>query len=181
MKITADLTTEQGFPTAPKGGYRGHIETLKNQIKNAPQDSFRDMTPNDEANLASILRGGGSVMLAVTWKLDDAPSDFKGSIFDNVMVAGTSKAGNPISPFRVCDYINALGVEWTCLECNQTGYRQFVVQKGKHFCPNCAKAAKFDFDSASWQGRRAFLEVDIGVDQKGGERNEISSVRALVS
>jgi hypothetical protein len=160
-KLSATLETAQGFQTLPKDTYEAHIHNVE----------------------VKTIADTGATMLAVQWKPEGEKvgGDFRGTIFDNVMVSGMSRKGEPLGTQRLCDYISALGVEWQCNTCGQSTTKRFVQEKGQYLCPNCGKVAKFDFDPDLWQGKRALIQVDIGKDQKGEDRNEVGRVRPLAA
>jgi hypothetical protein len=184
-KLTATLETAQGFSILAKDTYPAHIDQVTTKIRESFTSDFRDMVDGDEQHIARYLGDRGAIMLSVQWKPEgDKAPDFVGSIFDNVMVAGVSgpkskHPGEPLSTQRLCDYVNALGVSWTCGNCGVESTHKFVIDKGKYFCPGCGKPASFDFDTATWQGKRASIQVDIGKDNKNEDRNEVGKVRAL--
>ncbi len=185
MKLTATLENAQGFQVLTKDTYPAHIDKVEQKIRENATGDFRVMTDDDMQHLQRFMDAGGAIMLSVYWKPEgEKAPDFIGSIFDNVMVMGKSgaKSKNPgaeLRTDRLCDYINALGVEWDCSNCGKTSTSRFVIEKGKYFCPSCGKPAKFDFDTVSWQGKRALIQVDIGKDNKGEDRNEVGKVRPL--
>jgi hypothetical protein len=157
-KLSATLETAQGFSVLAKDTYPAHIHNVE----------------------VKTVADTGATMLAIQWKPEgEKAGDFMGTVFDNVMVAGRSKKGEPLRTDRLCDYINALGVEWDCKACGQSTTKKFVMEKGHYFCPNCGKAAMFDFDPDLWSGKRALIQVDIGKDNKGEDRNEVGKVRPL--
>jgi hypothetical protein len=183
-KLTATLEAAQGFSILEKDNYPGHIHNVQSQVRESFEGAFRDILPDED--VSRYLADRGAIMLKVQWKPEgEKAGEFIGTIFDNVMVAGVSGAkaktnpGATLSTNRLCDYINALGVPYDCQVCGQTSTKKFVIEKGKYFCPNCGKPAKFDFDPETWTGKRAMLSVSVGADNKGEPRNEIDKVRPL--
>jgi hypothetical protein len=158
-KLSATLETAVGFSILPKDTYPAHIHNVE----------------------VKTIADTGATMLAVQWKPegDKVGGEFRGTVFDNVMVSGMSRKGEPLGTQRLCDYISALGVEWDCKSCGKSSTSKFKVERGQYFCPNCGKSANFDFDPDSWQGKRALIQVDVGKDNKGEDRNEVGKVRAL--
>lgn len=184
-KLTATLENAQGFSILEKDDYPAHIHNVTHRVRESLNGDFRDMTDDDVQHLQRYFDDKGALMLAVQWKPEgDKVGDFMGTVFDNVMVAGYSgaKAKNPgeiLRTDRLCDYINALGVEWDCSACGQSTTKKFVTERGKYFCPNCGKPAKFNFDTDLWQGKRALIQLSVGKDNKGADKNDVGKVRAL--
>src|SRR5208282_3679399 len=157
-KLSADLATAQGLSVFPKDIYPAHIDKVESKLS----------------------KGSGAQMLSVRWKPEgEKAGDNPGMIFDNVMVSGRSNAGDPVRTDRLCDYINALGIEWDCSACGATSTKRFVVQNGKYFCPACGKTAVFTFDPDLFQGKRALIQVDIEKGQNDEDRNTEKRVRPL--
>jgi hypothetical protein len=157
-KISADTSTAQGFTVLAKDNYTAYVEAAEQ----------------------ASTEGGAGTYIKVRWKPDDHKAgEFLGSVFDNVMVSGRSKKGNELRTDRLCDYINALHVEWDCGLCGKTNTGPFVIEGGKYFHPCCGKHGAFTFDPDLWQGKRALIQVDIGKDNKGEDRNEVGKVRPI--
>lgn len=125
----------------------------------------------------------GALMLSVGWKPDKGEdAENFNWVWENVFVAGKSKAGNDLRTDGLFDHLDALRSprDYTCCgkEDDQTPFR---VEKGKYFCPHCgAQPQQVLFDPELWVERRARIKLDIGKDFKSDDPiNEVKAVAPI--
>ena len=113
-------------------------------------------------------------MLNVTLTVQSGPFANK-RVFppDHVMLGGTTEKGDKQDLRRLCDYINATGIEWKCMGCGTSGARRKFIKDDraqKYLCPDCRKPAGFAYDTDH------FLNKDVKVllnQEKGFNSDEM--------
>ena len=93
---------------------------------------------------------------------------------------GVDKNGNPVNLDKLCRYLNALSVEWTCKNCGKTGSsprQKFVIEKDKMYATCCSTSPQIEFDPDLWVNKRIKVRLDISKMPNSDE--ETNNVRGI--
>jgi hypothetical protein len=146
--MSAELEDAQGFGPVPKGWYSCEITEKEDETTsktNAP-------------------------MIAITLTINAGELKNK-RVFPpyRVMAGGVTEKGDRHNLGRLCELINATGIEWKCGGCSASGARKFVkTEDNKYVCPDCGKSARFVYDTDHFVGKsiKALLDQEKGFNSE---------------
>jgi len=169
MRLQSDLSEVKEVQPLPNGIYTAHVYEKK------------DTTTRETNNPMAVLH----------WVIEDGPDgdtsvrDRK-VMFDNVILGGKNKLGDPINPFRLANLLSATEIPWECVSCHNgeearpvyigRGNDEDGLVKGKSYCPDC-KSDSFNitYDTDNFLAARCRLVLSIRkVEGKDREVNEIA-------
>jgi hypothetical protein len=112
-------------------------------------------------------------MLTLTWHLEETGDCGDTVRFDRVMLGGTTRKGDPMPLFRLCELVEATGVEWICKACGgaATGFNK---EKGTYKCPECGEVASMEFDTDDLL--MATAKVKVSLQKKEGDDREFPQI-----
>ena len=115
----------------------------------------------------------GNPMMTLTWVLEDTGDCGDTVRFDIVMLGGTTKKGDPMPLFRLCDLLEALQVSWECGDCgaNVVGFDR---ESDAYCCPECGAVAKVNFDTDDLLLQPC--RVKVGLEKKEGTDKEYPKI-----
>ena len=151
MRMDSDLSGTVSISPMPDGEYSAHVVEVEDSVSKA-----------------------GNPMVTLTWQIDDGEFSGRRIRYDTVMTGGKTKEGRAMPLFLLCNFLDATGTAWECLNChNGEQGRHFYIGKGpnedgldygQYVCPDC-KAADFTYDTANFNGARCVIKV-------GSRKNE---------
>lgn len=146
-RVGADLTNVKAFENIPDG-----IQTIRLHVCKP-----------------TISRETKNPMIENTWKVEGGEYDGREIRYDNVVLSGKSKEGNPIVPFTLVSLLEALEAPWRCGNCGVEGARDFLrgkgpeddgLVKGQIYCPDCSQPVNIEFDTDDLEGKRCLGDID---------------------
>lgn len=163
MRVTSDLSDVVQRGPVPAGTYEAFVITKE------------DVKTKDRHNPMAVL----------TWKIQDGEHAQREIRFDNIILGGLNKDGVPITPFRLCNFLDATQTPWGCCNCNNGEMpRSFLIGqgaeidglvKGKYYCPDCkTENLHISYDTDTFLGARA--RIVVSTRKQEGRDVEVNNI-----
>ena len=158
-KIEQDLTTAEIYGPIPEDIYTVRAENpVLLRSKACPADKPENMVDFD------LLVEGGEF-------------DGKKAIPfpHHLMIGGLTREGKPMPLGRMCEFLDAFGIRWSCKSCGKSHTGFDTTDKRHYKCPACHKVGGIVWNTDDIQGKRA--KAAIGTEPIDGSEERRNNVK----